>query len=203
VEYLSELSLPFGRQIEIKEAVVLGQLSSDGTTVTTESHTVVGIELAGIECQIRQESKDEIYSVISIIGPSNNTIVSRRFPASGTIDMGPDGMRISSMRVPLISEAVVQDFYVWASLVENDSGDIDVIARNITDKVADVANATVGALTGASAEGVANSESFKENMVLLGYLTTFWEWEITLTMRSPSSYLGVTLTLGLQLFDLT
>ena len=53
---------------------------------------------------------------------------------------------------------------VYASLVENDSGDVDLIARKVTEKVAEVAGTALGALVGAPAEAVTESESFKENM---------------------------------------
>ena len=55
----------------------------------------------------------------------------------------------------------MQSYSIWASL-ENDSGDVDVIAKKIADKFASTAAAAVGALTGAPAEGVADSESQRE-----------------------------------------
>jgi len=173
----SPVGLPVADSIRLEEQGVLGRggytasfrggtlkLSSDGQTVSSESHTVVNIDLVGIECQIRQESTDEIYGVVSVMGPSNSTIITTRIPGGGTIDMGPDGLRINLTHVPLVKGGVLQNYYVWASLVENDSGDVDVIANKIADKFAETARAAVGALTGAPAESVSDSETFKENM---------------------------------------
>jgi hypothetical protein len=52
-----------------------------------------------------------------------------------------------------------------ATLFENDSGDVDVIARKVSDTISSTVAAGVGALTGAPAESVSDSESFKEGLV--------------------------------------
>ncbi|MFZ0548837.1 MAG: hypothetical protein WAM60_25530 [Candidatus Promineifilaceae bacterium] len=171
------VGLPLSNKIVIKEKGYFGQggysaqfrggtldLPPDGMKVESTSHREVNIDLVGIECQIRQEKTDEIYGVISVLGPSNSIIVSHRFPDNGTMDMGPDGMRLSNLNVSLVREGVLQNYYIWASLVENDSGDVDVVARDIADKFASTAGQALGALTGAPAEAVSDSESFKENI---------------------------------------
>jgi hypothetical protein len=173
----SVMGLPLNGQIEIKEIGNFGQngyqadfrggtltLQTDGMQVESETEVLVNIDLVGIECQIRQEKTDEMYGVISVLGASNTVISSQRFPGSGTISMGPDGMRINNDTISLVKAGVRQNYYIWASLIENDSGDVDVIAKNIVDKFTQTASSAVGALTGLPAESVADSESFKENM---------------------------------------
>ena len=130
-----------------------------------QEFTSVNISLKGIECQIRQEKTDEIYGVISVFGPSSNLIVTKRVPAEGIVSFGPKGLRIVSLDLPLVVEGVMQNYVVVAALIENDSGDVDVIARKVADKLSSAAAAAIGAATGVPAEAVADSESFKENLV--------------------------------------
>lgn len=169
----SFLGLPVGSQIEV--ANVGGQfrsqfrsgdlhLSSDGTKVVSLSHDEVTITLVGIECQIRQESEDEIYGVVTAFGPSGSTIITKRFPASGTLTFGPTGLRINNINLVILENGIVQNYTIMASLIENDSGDVDDIAKKLSDKIAKLVGEGVGALTGAPAEAVTDSESFKEGI---------------------------------------
>lgn len=172
------VGLPMGGQIKVTESGTPGSwnysadfrggsihLSNDGSAGISDSQTKVFIDLVGIECQVRQEGTDEIYAVVSVLGPSNHTIASTRVPGGGTISMGPDGLRINLPTTPLLHDGTLQDYYVWAALVENDSGDVDVIAKNIVDKFASAAASALGSATGVPAEAVADSESFKQNLI--------------------------------------
>jgi hypothetical protein len=174
----SPVGLPMGGQVTVKEAGVAGSwtysadfrggtihLSNDGSTGQSDSQVKVFIDLVGLECQVRQEGTDEIYAVVSVVGPSDHAIASTRVPGGGTINMGPDGMRINLPTTSLLSDGTLQDYYVWAALVENDSGDVDVIAKKIADKFASTAATALGAATGVPAEAIADSESFKENLI--------------------------------------
>lgn len=174
----SSIGLPVTGQIEIHEigppdapteytADFRGgtlHLTDNGGTVTSYERTLGHVMLVGVECQMRQEKADEVYGVVAAIGPSNQATVTRRFPDSGTLTLGPDGMRISNLGLMLVDGSVVQDYIIIATLVENDSGDVDVIAKNIADKIAGTAAAVIGGLTGAPAEAVGESESFKQNL---------------------------------------
>jgi len=173
----SPVGLPLGGDIVVKEtgpstsptfsADFRGgsiHLSNDGDVGSTDNQKKVYINLVGIECQVRQEGTDEIYAVVSVLGPSSHSIASTRIPSSGTISMGPDGMRISTPVTPLLADGVIQNYYVWVSMVENDSGDVDVIARDISNKFADAVSTGLQGLTGMPAEAVGDSESFKENI---------------------------------------
>lgn len=170
----SFLGLPLGNQIEVSKANGQYQshfrsgtlhLLSSGGTPTSNSRDVVNITLLGIECQIKQEVTDEIYGVVSVFGPSGGTLSTKRFPDSNTLNMGPPGLRIVNLNLPILVQGVVQNYTILATLFENDSGDVDVIAKNISDKIASSVAAGIGALTGAPAESVADSESFKEGLV--------------------------------------
>jgi hypothetical protein len=147
-------------------------LGPGGRTIVND-FKIVNVVLVGIECQIRQEEEDEIYGIVAVIGAGsgiagglgNETVVTRRFPDGGTMDMGPDGLRISNLNLPLVQNGIVQTYRIVASLFEHDSGNVDVIAQKVSDKISSTVAMAVGALTGAPAEAVAESESFKENMV--------------------------------------
>src|SRR5262249_16088947 len=130
----------------------------------SKTDACVSITLVGIECQMRQEKTDEIYGVVSVIGPSGGTFNTIRIPATGTISMGPSGMRLIELHQTLLEEKTLQNYAIVAAQVENDSGDVDVIAEKLATKIDQAARQAIGALTGSGAEAVADSESFKENI---------------------------------------
>ena len=178
----SKVGLPRNGQVEVREVTQSGEtngaligyvadfrggsitLSPDGTRSATKTETLVSIMLVGLECEVRQEATDEMYGLVSILGPSDSTVVSKRFPDSGTLNMGPDGIRINDMAVMLIDGGVIQNYQIMGCLFEHDSGDVDVIAKDVSDKVASTAAEALGGLTGAPAEAVGDSESFKQNL---------------------------------------
>jgi hypothetical protein len=170
----SFLGLPLGNQVEISKAK--GQYQSHfrsgtlniatiGGPPTVNTKDVVNVTLLGIECQIKQEVSDEVYGVVSVFGPSGGSLSTRRFPDSKTLSMGPPGLRIVNLDLPILVQGVVQNYTILATMVENDSGDVDVTAQKISDKIASTVASGIGALTGAPAESVADSESFKEGLV--------------------------------------
>lgn len=118
----------------------------------------VTVRLVAIECQVRQESSDEVYGVISVHGPANRLIQTVRVPASGTLHMGRSGARLTFPNIPLVTDIPVEDLYLRVAWVENDSGNVDDIARKVSDKMREAAAAAVGALVGAGAESVAASQ---------------------------------------------
>lgn len=89
----------------------------------------------------------------------------RRFPDSNTLSTGPPGLRIVNLNLPVVVRGVVQNYTILAMMVENDSGHVDVIAQKIVDKINSTVASVIGELTGAPAESVADSESFKEGLV--------------------------------------
>ncbi|MFO1089621.1 MAG: hypothetical protein U1E46_08575 [Hyphomicrobiales bacterium] len=175
----SIVGLPLGNRIEAQEVISADgkrsykalfrggplQIMDNGSPFgAVQEVIVVNIRLCGIECQIRQEGTDEVYGVISVVGPSGSTIVTKRFPASEVIKLGPERMRISNLNLPLVERGVMQNYVITAALVENDSGDVEVIANKIADKFTSAAASALGAAVGAPAEAVAESESFKEDI---------------------------------------
>jgi hypothetical protein len=138
---------------------ILNTVPQPGETLSVE------ISLLGIECITKQEKVDELYGVITIIAGASHLITTKRFPGNGTIQMGPDGMRIAEISQDLLAgEPIVpvQNYHIWVNLVENDSGDVDDISKKIAEKTASLAAQAIGALTGVPAESVTDSESFKE-----------------------------------------
>jgi hypothetical protein len=71
-----------GNQIVIKEQGTFGRSYTADfraaryislrteTLFVSDTQTVVSIDVVGIECQVWQEKTDEIYGVISVLGPS-------------------------------------------------------------------------------------------------------------------------------------
>jgi hypothetical protein len=166
----SPLGLPVKNEVEVAKTASgfesrfrSGVMALNPTLaiLPTKETDVVTIDLVGIECQIRQEGTDEIYGVVTVIGPANNTIAQTRF---GPLEMGPRGTRIVSLEKTLITKQVVENYKIHVALIEHDSGDVDVIAKKVADKVREGAAAAIGALTGVPAEAVAESESFSEGI---------------------------------------
>jgi hypothetical protein len=168
--------LPLGDQINIIETpdghvsqFRSGDLHIQNNVAIPGNFLSVEISLVGMECIVRQESVDEMYGVVTVIAGASNLIITKRFPASGTIEMGPDGMRIANISLDLLAgiNAVVpvQNYHIWVNLVENDSGDVDDISSKIAEKTSSFARQAIGALTGIPAESVTDSESFKESLI--------------------------------------
>lgn len=118
----------------------------------------VTVRLVAIECQVRQESSDEVYGVVSVHGPANRLIQTVRVPASETMDMGEEGARLTFPNVPLVTDNPVEDLYLRVAWIENDSGNEEDIARKVADKLREAASAAAGALVGAGAESVTASQ---------------------------------------------
>ncbi len=170
----SFLGLPLGNQIEVSKANGQYQshfrsgtlnIATSGGSPRVDSKDVVNVTLLGIECQIRQEASDEIYGVVTVFGPSGGSVSTRRFPDSNTLSTGPPGLRIVNLNLSVVVRGVIQNYTILAMMVENDSGDVDVIAQKIVDKINSTVASGIGELTGAPAESVADSESFKEGLV--------------------------------------
>ena len=119
----------------------------------------------GLECQVRQESEDEMYGAIGIIAPgillagtaSHGTI---KFPGSGndTIQMGKDGERIL-MVGELLYGGPPTDVLIGCQLIEHDSGNVAAAKQSVSDSV-DKAAQALGRVGGVSAEHLATDVNF-------------------------------------------
>ncbi|MFJ9721292.1 peptidoglycan-binding protein [Streptomyces sp. NPDC101209] len=107
--------------------------------------TDVRVMWTGLECRIRQEKTDEIFGTIQLIAGMNPQPVIK-FPDSGTLAFGPDGERIFSAQ-RLLYSGPVQPLTVSATLVENDSGDVEKEKEIIAQTVSTAATTALAAAT--------------------------------------------------------
>jgi len=138
--------------------------AADATAVV-ETNPAVTVSFVALECQIRQESTDEMYGAISILVPSIRIagLASHetfKFPgdSDGTLDMGPDNLRIVQSNKEMYTGPPT-DLLVSCNLIEHDSGDAAEVKEAIRQGVEKVAQA-LGAVTGVDAEHLASQQDF-------------------------------------------
>ncbi|MEV6977470.1 peptidoglycan-binding protein [Kitasatospora sp. NPDC093806] len=115
----------------------------------------VKVMWTGLECQIRQEKKDEVFGTIQLIaGTSPQPVI--KFPdgGGGTYLLGPPGQRMVAVQQPLYS-GPAQDLTVSATLVEFDSGDVTEEKKAIAEAVSKAAAAAVAAFAGGGVAAIA------------------------------------------------
>lgn len=141
-------------------------------TITVRNHETVTkktedltVEFVGLECNIRQEKRDEVYGVVAVIGPANNQIKTFRFPAGDdTVKMGRDGERIWNAYEPLY-RGPIEDIVLVVTLIEHDDfTDIEGTSRRIADTIAEKGGQALGALTGVPAEAVTDQTWFRDTL---------------------------------------
>ena len=167
----SAVGLPVGERIEVRStrngyeaAFRSGKIVVRGGDATLAASTWVQLLFVGVECNVRQEKADEIYGVVACSAASRNEIKTVRFPGGdGTIEMGPDGERIWTTASELY-KGPLADLFVVCTLIENDSGDVDAISKDIAAKIAEAAGALIGGLTGVPAESVQNNTWFQDGL---------------------------------------
>jgi hypothetical protein len=155
-----------GGSIHIDDTKCINDPNCQPTATVTDTITVKWVAL---ECQIRQEATDEMYGGVSILTPGiklagiapHQTV---KFPdeGDGTIDLGPDGLRIFQTARELYSGPPT-DLVIGCHLIEHDSGDVGEVkqaVREAIDKVAD----SLGPLTGVDAEHLASQQDFLGRM---------------------------------------
>ena len=118
----------------------------------------------GIECQIRQETADELYGVVGVIVPGTGLSRSEKYPdaTTGTITLGPDNLRIAKIGVKLYDGPPV-DIVLAATLVESDSGDTGKIKQKLADAVSDGAKGLAASL-GMPAEALAATDGWVNDL---------------------------------------
>lgn len=168
----SPIGWPIGRYVKVNEGADGSfkarfrsgtmTVSADGRTLITTVRNYVKITLVGLECQIRQETEDELYGVVAIAGPSDNHLKTFRFPGAGeSLTLGPDGQRIWQTALELYNEKI-EDLYITCNLIERDSGDVDAISKNLAQKVSEAFSAVMAGMTGVSAESAISEETWFE-----------------------------------------
>lgn len=142
-----------------------GKIIIDGKEYKVELDRELEVFFKGLECNIRQEGEDELYGVVSMLGPANKHVSSFSFPGGGgVIRLGPEGKRIVTFHHSLY-KGPVEDFVLVASLVEHDDfADVENASKRIADKVSDAAATALGALVGIPAEAVAEETWFEDGI---------------------------------------
>lgn len=136
--------------------------------------TVVNVELVAIECQKIQESLDDVYGVISVHGPANELINIVRIAENQPIKIDRKvGPFVVHMNIPLAIGIPVQDLYIQVSWIENDSGNVKEIAREVatiienTTRVHNTLNGFAGEFAAATAHSL-GTVSYGVSMLIFG-----------------------------------
>ncbi|RQP23646.1 hypothetical protein [Piscinibacter terrae] len=142
----------------------------------------ITLRFVALECQIRQEKTDEMYGSVSILVPGIQVAGSIphetvKFPdeGDGTLDFGPDGLRITQMSQQLYSGPPT-DLVIGCHLIEHDSGDVGEVKQAIRESV-DALAKTLSGVAGVDAEHLTSQQDF------LGKLSEF-------VLNAISNFLG-------------
>jgi len=100
-----------------------------------------------LECQVRQESSDEVYGTLNMVPVDGRDAISHKFPGDRDAwDMGEDGQRIVALSVPMYMGSP-KGLAITASLVEHDSGNIDEYKARAAKALGAAANSAAAAFT--------------------------------------------------------
>ncbi|MFF0284082.1 hypothetical protein ACFYSW_27620, partial [Rhodococcus aetherivorans] len=159
----------------------------------------------GLECVIRQESEDEVYGTVFCHAPGRTTQVKvSTFPGgNNTLNMGEPGARVVQTS-ELLYEGPLVNLTLGAVLIENDSGDVEEISKEVADKISEAGAALLGGLTGVPADAVTDQTWYKsgiataaklvlDNVFGIGddpYLpvSKFVPWQTLAEFKPPRSY---------------
>jgi hypothetical protein len=177
---LSPFGLPVGANIQVRpvEGGYRAQFRSGdiGIRDDGEIEPVPGdwirVYWVGLECVIRQEGTDEIYGTVFCHVPGRAAQASVvQFPGHNqTIPMGPPGSRMIAP-VELLYEGPYSNLAVGATLIENDSGDVEEISAEIASKIAELTGAAAAGAVGLPAEAVTDQTWYEQGLGLaLGWL---------------------------------
>ncbi|WP_053650345.1 peptidoglycan-binding protein [Streptomyces sp. XY431] len=115
----------------------------------------VKVMWTGLECQIRQEAKDEVFGTIQLIAGMNpQPVIAFPDGGNGRYVLGPPGQRMVAVQQPLYS-GPAQDLTVSATLVEFDSGDVTEEKKAISVAVSKAATAAVAVFAGGGVATIA------------------------------------------------
>ncbi|WP_067722819.1 hypothetical protein [Nocardia yamanashiensis] len=119
----------------------------------------------GLECVIRQEGEDEVYGSVFCHSPGRSASASvAQFPGGNeTLEMGKPGGRVV-LTSELLYEGPLVNVTIGAILIENDSGDVEEISKQVADTIVKASAALLSGLTGVPADAVANQTWYKEGI---------------------------------------
>src|SRR5262249_12191529 len=140
-------------------------LLSDAQEAVATPHIRCEIWWTGLECQKKQEGKDEMYGVVGVLIPGTGLSNSVKFPddGGGRWDMGDD-VRIINTGSRLYNGPPT-DIVLTVSLIEHDSGDTTTAKRKIADVIAKAAEG-LAAYGGIPAETLAANQGFINDLSL-------------------------------------
>ncbi|AZO63040.1 hypothetical protein EJ078_30290 [Mesorhizobium sp. M1A.F.Ca.IN.022.06.1.1] len=159
----------------------------------------------GLECGVRQESEDEVYGTVFCHAPGRAALPNVVIVPGGnnTFNMGPPGTRVVSSAV-LLYEGPLVNVTIGATLIENDSGDVEEISQEVAQKIVQGGAALLGGLVGAPADAIADQTWYQEGiglavgLVLDGIFgigddpytpqSIFVPWQEIAEFRPPQSY---------------
>lgn len=169
----SSLGLPRTPELSVRKNGTDWEADFRSGKITVKHHgqchvltnKVMKVNFVGLECVSRQEGEDEVYGVVGLIGPSNSALKTHSFPGGdGTLSMGERGSRIWTTD-QLLYEGPIQDVVVVGTLIEHDDfADVDGVARNLADQIAQKGGQLLGALTGLPAESVTEETWFRDTL---------------------------------------
>jgi hypothetical protein len=124
----------------------------DQPTPSAVSTQILQVNWVGLECQVKQESEDELAGAVSVLAPSTKWSRTKKFPdGSEPWKLGNEGARIMNTRVP-VYEGPPADVILTTALVELDTnaGNASVVADKIVGFLGNAATLLdrTGAMTG-------------------------------------------------------
>ncbi|MBY3151448.1 hypothetical protein HFO56_03470 [Rhizobium laguerreae] len=168
----SVVGLPLGGKIDVKFARGAFQANFRSGKITFKNGVIEDVPgdwfrlyFTGLECVIRQESVDEVYGTVFCHAPGRGAApIAITVPGGNEVfKMGPPGARVV-LSATLLYEGPLVNITIGASLIENDSGDVEDISRNVADQIVKGGEALIGGLTGVPAEGITNETWYKEGI---------------------------------------
>jgi hypothetical protein len=146
-----------GYQAQFRGGVV--KINDSANIPVLDTTNKVKVWFVGLECQVRQESEDEVFGTIGVIRPSTKLSRGVDFPpGTDYLKMGKDGTRTVQLQM-LLYDDVPADLVLTINLIEHDSGDIEEYKRRIAAALSTAAQAGLGSV-GVPAEATAASQGF-------------------------------------------
>ncbi|MFE7804309.1 hypothetical protein ACFU51_06545, partial [Streptomyces sp. NPDC057430] len=176
--HLSKIGLPVGNtiavrgvnggyQADFRSGVVKAFIHEAGHPLVVEDvpGDWVRVWWVGVECGIRQEAEDEIYGTVYCHAPGRFAPAKVAiFPGGNeTLNMGKPGARVA-LTNELLYEGPLVNVTLGVTLLENDSGDVEEISREVADKITEASASLLSGLTGVPAEAVNNQTWYKDGI---------------------------------------
>lgn len=155
-----------------------------GGTITIKDFDNIAVEeitekvkiwFVGLECQVRQETEDEIFGTIGVILPSKPMFTHAvHFPEGDEfLKMGKPKTRTVELQL-LLYDDVPADIVLTCNVIEHDSGDISEYKRRIAEALSKAAAAGLGAV-GVPAEAVAANQGWM-GAITVGLVNVLSGW---------------------------